>query len=363
MPVAPGKRLVVCCDGTWNDSVSTKSPLTNVSRISRCIKAVSDRDGVLQIVYYQTGVGTGTSKIGKNVDGAIGRGIGANIRDAYSFICHNYHDENDEIFLIGFSRGAFTVRCVALLIDQVGILHKRGLNSLYEVYRLWKRQQEPDDPKTKKPSPLRSLQELCKELKAADLVRIPLEIKACAVWDTVSAMGLPMPVGLPQPASKKLAFVDEKLCKLIKHAFHALALDEHRRQFKPLLWRSPSSGSELKQCWFLGAHSDIGGGYEDAALANITLIWMIARLERFLDFDLNTLWDLTAAKVVKKVEQFEQHGVQAGVEVSIPLPADVSPVGLAVTMGASQHKEHYSRSSISEIKPALGKSFNGRELL
>ncbi|ORY19624.1 hypothetical protein BCR34DRAFT_471960 [Clohesyomyces aquaticus] len=279
----PEKRLVVCCDGTWNDSVSTDSPLTNVSRFSRCVEAIGE-DGILQIVYYHTGVGSGTSKLSNSIDGATGRGLSRNIRDAYSFICNNYNFEggNDEIHLVGFSRGAFTVRCVASLIDSIGLLTKPGLVHLHDLYHSW---EKLDNNKE-------DLISQVTELEEKGLLRRKIQVEACAVWDTVSALGVPIPFGIPQPKSPKLAFVDAEVPHTVKNAFHALALHERRKHFKPLLWHSPSQDHiNLRQCWFWGVHSDVGGGYEDAGLANLALIWMVAQFQRAtkLHFNMDTL--------------------------------------------------------------------------
>ncbi|KAF2466113.1 uncharacterized protein BDR25DRAFT_377820 [Lindgomyces ingoldianus] len=283
VPQQSKKRLVVCCDGTWNDSVSTDNPLTNVSRLSRCVEEIAE-DGILQVVYYHTGVGSGTSKLSNSVDGATGRGLSANIRDAYSFICNNYNfkDGNDEIFLVGFSRGAFTVRCIASLIEDIGLLTKRGLANLHALYDSW----------NSKSKDAIQLELETGQLERKGVLKRHIQIEACAVWDTVSALGVPIPFGLPQPASKKLAFVDTKIPKVVRNAFHALALHERRKHFEPLLWDHPREQNvNFRQCWFFGSHSDVGGGYEDAGLANLTLIWMIAQFQTFttLCFSMETL--------------------------------------------------------------------------
>ena len=109
------KRLVVCCDGTWNDS-DQGVYYTNVSRLAWAIKPV-DAKGVPQIVFYQSGVGTAGTKSSQILSGAVGIGLSHNMRDAYSFICHNYC-EGDEIFLFGFSRGAYTARSISGQLHQ-----------------------------------------------------------------------------------------------------------------------------------------------------------------------------------------------------------------------------------------------------
>lgn len=296
------KRLILCCDGTWNDSISTNNPLTNVARFSRCVKERT-KDGILQIVYYHTGVGVGTSRISNSIDGAVwaavshirllqtcytlvlsfvDAGLGANVRNAYNFICQNFNhtDCNDEIFLVGFSRGAFTVRCIASLIDSIGIL-------------IWEKQSD-DGP---------ILKEYVKNLENKRHVKTGVKVKACGVWDTVSAIGVQLPVWLPLPPSKKLAHVDTRIPTCVENGFHAMALDERRSAFWPLPWSEPHDHTNFRQCWFLGAHADVGGGYEDAGLANVALIWMVAQFQHFtsLAFDVKDLLNLLVAnKVVTK---------------------------------------------------------------
>ncbi|KAL9616599.1 MAG: hypothetical protein Q9160_008544 [Pyrenula sp. 1 TL-2023] len=274
-PTQPKKRLVICCDGTWNNSVSTDSTLTNVSRLSRCVQDVAD-DGVAQIVYYHAGIGSGTSRLSNSVDGATGRGISFNVRNVYTFICLNFSHPDDEIYLVGFSRGAYTVRCVASFISSIGLLTKDGLVHLHSLYKHWHKNWaslagdkwplQPGNPVIR--------------LQAHGMLRRPIKVEACAVWDTVSALGIPIPFGLPSITYDKLVFVEKTIPKGLKNAFQALALNESRKDFRPVLWPEASSSTKcnIRQCWFLGSHSDVGGGYEDTGLANMTLIWMMGQL-------------------------------------------------------------------------------------
>src|ERR1044072_4793812 len=133
------KRLVVCCDGTWNDSDSGAG-YTNVSRLAWAIQATDKRDGkeVAQIVLYQSCVGTARALPRKIAGAGLGLGLSHNVRDAYSFLSNNYCD-GDEIFLFGFSRGAYTARSIGGLIGYAGLLHKRDMDrfaNLWEGYRL-----------------------------------------------------------------------------------------------------------------------------------------------------------------------------------------------------------------------------------
>ncbi|CZR67961.1 uncharacterized protein PAC_17860 [Phialocephala subalpina] len=311
------KRLIVCCDGTWNDSISTDSPLTNVSRISRLIKDTSE-GGIPQVVYYQNGVGSGTSKPGNVIDGMSGRGISANIRDAYTFLCHNIsHDSEtqiDDIILIGFSRGAFTVRGVAALIEDVGLLTKSGLRSLRKVYDLWKIQPQNQASRT---AAKQALNILLDDLTNAGERRLDFKIKVCAVWDTVGSLGFPAPGPIPQKASKRLAHINSKLCGNIEVAIQALALNERRKNFQATVWEA-APGQVLKQCWFLGAHSDVGGGNKDTGLANITLVWMLAQLYGYVCFNEDLLVKFTSQQVsVTNEEQSREFGLEINI-----LPGD-----------------------------------------
>lgn len=336
----PKKRLFVCCDGTWQDAISTDYTLTNVARLSRCIKSVSsedDGDPVLQIVYYRTGIGRGTSMVGRAVDGLTGRGrltgstyigpstltrssvgISTNIRDAYSFICHNFNNDRDEIYLVGFSRGAFTVCCLARLIRDIGILTKFGLSLLPELFKDWKiamREANSEESENwpgkspleltdelamleenreKRQSGLKNLHlkisELGPELVAARDVRI----KGIGIWDAVSALGIPIPLQLPQPKGKRFRWVHADIPENVDHCYQALALDERRKHFRPVIWKSTNRcppRSRMKQCWFMGTHGDVGGGNPNGiGLSNLSLIWMMAHLTKAgVDFDQKTL--------------------------------------------------------------------------
>jgi uncharacterized protein (DUF2235 family) len=201
---------------------------------------------------------------------------------------------------VGFSRGAFTVRCVASLIEDIGLLTKPGLSRLYDVYSLWE-QQDPFKNKNRLMDPLTTL---VTELEEENLLKRRVKVAACAAWDTVSSLGVQITFRFLPRLSKKLAFVNRTVPSVVENAFHALALNERRRNFQPLLWDHPPAGINFKQCWFIGSHSDIGGGYNDAGLANITLVWMIAQFQKFTRLSFNVKYLLqflvTNEVVVKK---------------------------------------------------------------
>ncbi|KAF2500618.1 hypothetical protein BU16DRAFT_502560 [Lophium mytilinum] len=291
------KRLIVACDGTWlnadNGLINGKLSIpSNVTRISRAIRPVS-MDGVPQIVYYHFGVGAKGGVVDRVVGGAIGEGVGENVREGYSFLCNNWAP-GDEIFLIGFSRGAFTARSIGGLVGQIGLLTKKALGSLAEVFTDVQHRRDPhyrpkypDVPFPDKPSADDPY--YAEELGRRGLSRLNIPIKAIAVWDTVGSLGMPrIPLltrlRLQDPESKHMAFYDTKLYNCTENAFQALALDERRAAFSPAVWEKPEGNrTTLRQVWFPGVHSNVGGGYDDQQLANITLAWMMAQLEPFLD--------------------------------------------------------------------------------
>jgi hypothetical protein len=225
--------------------------------------------------------------------GATGEGLGDTIREAYSFLANNYH-HGDEIFLFGFSRGAFTARSIAGLISEIGLLTKKGLQALPEVFQDVQHRRDPKyvpkNPHVPFPNkPSASSPRYAAELERRGLSRLEIPIKVVGVWDTVGSLGTPRVgwltrVGLQSQESKEMAFYDTKLSNCIENAFQALALDEKRSAFSPAVWEKPEGNkTTLRQVWFPGVHSNVGGGYDDQQLANITLAWMMSQCEPFLD--------------------------------------------------------------------------------
>lgn len=297
-PIAgPKKRLIITCDGTWLDQDNgvvngKRQPPSNVSRLGWAIKETS-RDGIPQVVNYQAGVGTSGGRFSRIVGGATGQGLKENIREAYTYVATNWR-QGDEIFLLGFSRGAFTARSVGGLIGSLGLLTRKGLPHFSEIFEDWEHRLDdryrsllPDSPfRDKGPFDERYVHEL--ERLGMTTTRVP--IKAICCWDTVGNLGIPR-TGLDAfvGRDRKLRdyqFSDTRIHPCVEHAFQALALDEQRAPFSPALWekQSDNTTTNLKQVWFPGVHSNIGGGYDDQEIANITLAWMMSRLEPFLDF-------------------------------------------------------------------------------
>lgn len=257
------KRLVICCDGTWNNA-DLQTDETNVARLARAVHGSQQTGGVFQIVLYIRGVGTAGLKLETWIEGAIGLGIDDNIRSAYQFICQNYVP-GDEIFLLGFSRGAFTARSLAGLISACGILKRQALGSISDAWAYY-RSDKPHSPAG-----------FAKKYQTD--VHVDVAIKFLGVWDTVGSLGIPGGL-LADVNKKRYAFHDTTPSPIVKTACHAMAIDEHRHAFTPTYWTGTAPpGADVQQVWFAGAHADVGGGYKNSFLADIPLLWMARRAE------------------------------------------------------------------------------------
>jgi Uncharacterized alpha/beta hydrolase domain (DUF2235) len=267
-----GRRLIVCCDGTWNWPAPSRE--TNVVRLARAIKPVTSAR-ISQIVHYHLGVGTG-NLFDRILGGGAGVGLSNSVKSCYGFLVDNY-EPGDEIFLFGFSRGAYVVRSVAGLISLVGILRKCEMNRFFDVWD-WYTDRDGRDPG-----------ELC--CFAPDRFQpSEIEIECIGVWDTVGALGIPG----TRFCARNFTFHETALSKRVRHAFQALAIDEQRGNFQAAVW-VPAQGAPpsqvLEQVWFPGAHSNIGGGYEDHGLSDTTMLWMVSEILHYdlLDLDINSI--------------------------------------------------------------------------
>jgi uncharacterized protein (DUF2235 family) len=257
------RRLVVCFDGTWNNADSEKAD-TNVTLIARAIHATQDTDGIQQSVLYLRGVGATGLDVQRVIEGATGLGIDDNIRSGYMFLAQNYLP-GDEIYLFGFSRGAFTARSVVGFIGSCGLLKRQKLGDLG---RAWTYYRTVTDR-----SPAKFMASCNSECHP------DVNIKFLGVWDTVGALGIPTHI-LGAIVNNQYGFHDTSPSRIVKHACHALAIDEERDEFVPTLWTGEApAGSIIEQVWFAGVHSDVGGGYVDRSLADITLTWMAEKAE------------------------------------------------------------------------------------
>lgn len=262
------RRLIVCADGTWKTAEA--ATITNVTFIARAIAPVA-MNGTPQVVFYDPGVGTGPW-LDRISGGAFGRGLDENIKDVYRALVYNY-DAGDQVFLFGFSRGAYTVRSALGMIRKCGLLRKNHADRLGEAYELYRtRKDEVDGPEA---------------MRFRQSSSWPaFDIAFLGVWDTVGSLGIPL-AGLRWLSRRKYQFHDPKLSRIVKRAYHAVAIDEKRRAFQPTLWETqPDPIQRVEQVWFAGVHSDVGGGYPDRGLADITFAWMANRAaDAGIEFD------------------------------------------------------------------------------
>jgi hypothetical protein len=270
------KRLVICCDGTWNRPDSQH--VTNVEKIARTIETDTEKSGgVQQLVLYLSGVGSSGYLADRLLGGAFGFGLFNNIRSGYRFLALNY-DPGDEIFVFGFSRGAYTARSLVGMVSRVGLLTRDALveDKLGEAVARYRAGA----------AGAASFATTPEEFHASHC-HADVSVQLLGVFDTVGALGVPGAV------RKEHQFHDVNLSPIVACARQALALDERRMEFEPCLWEAADeprsvdeSSGRVLQVWFPGVHSDVGGGYPVTGLSDTTLLWMTTEARaRGLVFD------------------------------------------------------------------------------
>jgi uncharacterized protein (DUF2235 family) len=195
------------------------------------------------------------------------------------FLVDHYH-VGDEIFLFGFSRGAYTVRSVVGLIRNCGLLRRRHAGKLDQAYALYRDRSDASHPRAVEA-----------ELFRRSFAR-EVRIRFLGVWDTVGALGIPVELPGIQLVNTRWQFHDVKLSTSVDNAFQALAIDERRKPFTPAVWEQQPGAravsQRLEQVWFAGVHSDVGGGYPETGLSDVALTWMRNRAAECglaVDFD------------------------------------------------------------------------------
>lgn len=334
MPL-PYKTLVLCFDGTWNDLSSH----TNVSRLHSEVTDVST-GCTDQIKFYDQGVGTG--KWDRLRGGAFGLGLDANIRAGYAWLASVYQCESDtdpqtqrvlipppapaakrkrngdllgapahssgsaflagsDLFIFGFSRGAFTARSLGGLINYLGIPRidpgfvkkEKPLSEHPDIAAAWALYLDRPKPDVRDrarknigtPAEMAQVEEHDKRVKALRAAgRYPVRIHFMGVWDTVGALGVPPIFGVwNNPINRKYQFHDTTLGESIRHAYHAVAIDEQRLPYAATLWtgeKKPTTET-VEQRWFPGAHADVGGGYPADLLHELPLAWLARKAASF----------------------------------------------------------------------------------
>ena len=262
------KRIVICFDGTWSKPADEALPAdgrveTNVCRFYESIKDKA-ADGTKQVKWYDEGVGT--QWYDRFIGGSIGAGLELNIVQGYEYLAQQY-EAGDEVYVLGFSRGAYTARSLVGMIRNCGLIYPKHLTlRVGMAYGIYRTRGDNVDSFTAKI--FRAA--FCREIK----------IKFVGVWDTVGALGIPLTV-LKDVNMKFYEFHDTNLSNIVENAYHALAIDEHRQDYMATLWNPDTAPQQkLEQRWFVGAHCDVGGGYKDRRLSDLTLSWMQQKAQR-----------------------------------------------------------------------------------
>ena len=264
-----GKNIVIFADGTGKEG--GKGANSNIYKLFNMIEDRTPR----QISFYDRGLGANKWRrfgdLALKVGGlAGGAGISRNIKDCYRFIFENFESE-DRIYLFGFSRGAATVRSLSGFIHYFGILPKSRPELIDDAYKIYETEDEAKRDK-----------------KAKEFLALHhnmwARIHFVGCFDTVSALGLPWTwadVLLNKIPWFHHKFHNFKLSETVVNAYHALAIDEERKYFQPVLWEAEVLPyQKVRQVWFCGMHSDVGGGYEEAQLSDIPLAWMLDAAEK-----------------------------------------------------------------------------------
>ena len=328
------KNIIFCADGTWNTSVDEVDKETDAvsnvfkiftqlagqhvskihhneitGRVTEYEKSLILDTNVVQISKYINGVGNSAISLNRVLGGAFGFGLIERIARGYTFISRNYV-EGDKIYIIGFSRGAYTARALAGLIANKGLLARKFNQGEAESYDLAERAWYSYRAAIKQTSFSSMFQNfltaftnmrnylLQNTMKDDDFIK-DIKIQAVAVWDTVGSLGVPDFKFADNRAEIRdvFAFADNALNPKVLRGFHAVAIDEMRLLFTPTLWQKRDG---IQQYLFAGAHADVGGGYKEAGLSDCALKWMIERLGdikvgvKFMDTALSVKGDTTA---------------------------------------------------------------------
>ena len=309
-----GKRIVFCADGTWQLPMQN----TNVYRMFKALQVTAE-----QVTFYEDGIGSEASGLARMLQGGFGKGLLDKVLDGYTKIAHVF-EPGDEIFLFGFSRGAYTARSLAGMIAACGLpgghFDDAALANIFAAYR---------DPLHRSA--------LLARVNGCGLADATLRM--IGVWDTVGSLGIPA------------IFGD------VENAYHALAIDEKRAQFPATLWTGePADGQTIEQVWFSGCHCDVGGGTlpgggvdDGTRLCDIALGWMMGKAHALgLTFDPATLQLMNALPARYALDRIrESWKPAAGAQHTRPIAEDAmvaSSVAVRVQYGLSYAPANLKRS-------------------
>ncbi len=253
------KKIVICFDGTWNTPDKKPSDGDESTNVWHFFESIAERDtnGVAQIKWYDQGVGT--KWYNKIRGGAFGVGLSDNIQQGYRFLAKVYED-GDEVFVNGFSRGAYSARSLVGLIRNSGLVTPDNLQRVGDAYQLYRTRDDGADSANA-------------NFFRSNFAR-EINIKFLGVWDTVGALGIPVQ-SFDWFNKRYYEFHDTDLSSIVQNAFHAVAVDENRENYAATMWNPKVLPTQrLEQVWFSGAHANVGGGYKERELSDITLAWM-----------------------------------------------------------------------------------------
>jgi MFS transporter, UMF1 family len=252
------KRLVCFFDGTWDGPDGPN--VTNVVKLQRATPS-TDGAGIQQLTHYEVGIATEYTGRLRFWAGVFSVGLRRRIEGAYRFICEHYQP-GDELYIFGFSRGAYEARTLAELIAIVGLASKDAPHRLAQAWSHYRRYRA--DAEHKKLHAFRQA------------AYFPVRIKCVGVWETVGTLGIPL---LPRNKGANIG----ELPAIVDVGLHALAVDEPRGPYRPILWsmkagRARAENQTIEQAWFPGSHVDVGGGSASCALSDTALLWMAQRV-------------------------------------------------------------------------------------
>ena len=327
------KRIAIFCDGTWNRDDAPYP--TNVLRLAQAVKLTAG-DGRKQQVFYVAGVGTGRGSnwlarvIDRVAGGILGWGLVENIADAYRSLIFCY-EPGDEIYIFGFSRGAYTARSLAGLLRTCGIPPREHVGRIGQAiarYRSRDPKTRPDDPDSflfrsdVAPFTATSDAEWQWRLKTRPQMCVKLAVNYLGVWDTVGALGVPGYWSAAPFLNRQHQFHDADLSRMVASARHAVAIDERRRTFPPALWSAKLDAMNIaalgadpdlpldpagradwpyRQEWFPGDHGSVGGGGDRIGLSSLTCDWIAqGAIKAGLDLDGPSLDAIRAGQNIRE---------------------------------------------------------------
>ncbi|MEM6647821.1 MAG: DUF2235 domain-containing protein [Bacteroidota bacterium] len=328
-----GKNIIICSDGTGNTTIKGRG--TNVFRLYESLDLsshLSDPTKKQQVAFYDDGVGTERLLPLKLLGGAFGYGLKRNVCQLYTELVRCY-ELGDHIYLFGFSRGAYTVRTLARLVLECGIINRelmndKGEKNIVDEKQLGKKVEAAYSAfRRRNHTTLSSLMARLfnrasrkaeagafrKKESIKDVEHAPqghASIKFVGVWDTVAAVGFPVHEVARFWDKYIWAFRfedDRSVPRNIQNAYQALALDEERRSFRPMVWDETTGkrheGFTCQQVWFPGVHTNIGGGYKQPGISLVTLDWMMSKAEEAASKKEDRLRFITAKRDAYRQQQ------------------------------------------------------------